>query len=74
MSPEVLAISLVCAVAGFLNIIYTRIEPHLKKSNTRWYRLCPGFSLFACSLFVLYLGAADWRLRFEEVLMYFGSV
>ena len=74
MSPEVITASLVCGVAGFLYTIYTRIDPQLKKYKTRWYHLCPGFSLFACSLFVLYSGAADWRLRFEEVLVSVGIV
>jgi hypothetical protein len=50
MLPEVITASLVCGVAGFLNVIYVRIEPLLKKSNTHWHRLCPGFSLFACIL------------------------
>lgn len=32
MPPEVVTVvSLVCAVAGFLNIIYTRLEPFFKK-------------------------------------------
>lgn len=56
MSPEIITASLVCLVAGFLNVIYTRIEPLLEKSQAHGYRFCAGFSLFACSLFVLYLG------------------
>ncbi len=68
MSPEVIMVLLICGVAGFLSIIYARIEPLLKESNLHWYRLCSGFSLFVCSFLLLYL-EADWSPRLEEVLV-----